>query len=357
MASDTTQTDTTASHAAASGTRVDVKTPEQVAALIKEVDKRHNLKITANEMKIMMAIAANESNFGANAGVSSGNAKGLYQFIPSTWKDNAAKVVKNHPETAAIMNLGRENDYAQVLAMTQLMRDNAAELKAGGMRDPKYADIYTAHHWGASRALKTDDTRIADTVRKYEMDANPAYAQYTFGEFRERYNNAANKNLPRIMAAIEKSDPQMYAQMDATAFSNETSSLGDRLKTDNEREAWFSQKDVDDTLKKIILEFFKSDKYQEEPAEEKSSGILTTIVAAIGGFVAAAFASKAMESNSADNTPAMPSATTSVASLPSLPLKGKLPVAEADAGANHTASTTPTEISTSSGGLGVANNS
>lgn len=341
----------TTEQTASTAHNVDVKTPAQVAALIKMVNEKHTLNIQPDEMKIMMAIVANESNFGKNDGKSSGNAVGLYQFTPSTWNNTVANVIQKHPEAKSIMDLGRENDYAQVLAMTELMRENAAALRAGnGKRsipNPTYADIYTAHHWGSSRALHPDNVAIADVVKDKEIKANPAHANDTFGSFKAKYNKQADKNHERIMDAIAHADPQMYANLDPSLFSSGQKGIGERQTDQKDKDAWFSKTDISDVLKEIMRDFFKSESTPEQtpqvapptPTEEKSSllgGLFKSALTAVAGLGGIALFAKATTHGHDSTSPkiadgisgqTLPTTVTDLASL--APRQGGLEVAAA----------------------------
>lgn len=130
---------------------------------------------------IMLAMAKQESSFNPSAKASTSSAKGLYQFLNSTWGDMVKKYGKSYPE----LNRGQLDPMASALAGALFIKENGAILTKAGIPIDG-TSIYAAHFLGAGGAKKlfsanpnTDATKLmpapAEANRHifYNKDGSP----------------------------------------------------------------------------------------------------------------------------------------------------------------------------------------
>lgn len=98
---------------------------------------------------LMMAMARQESGFRPNADAKTSSAKGLYQFINSTWADMVARYADQYPE----LNAGPYDPQASATAGALFIKENAEVLKKAGIA-LNASNLYTAHFLGAGGARK-----------------------------------------------------------------------------------------------------------------------------------------------------------------------------------------------------------
>ena len=98
-------------------------------------------------------------------------AAGLFQFIPKTWSD----LQKKHPGLG-LTDEGRFDAAESELAMSQLLIDNATTLLRNKV-PVNVETLYTAHHFGDSRASKIwnmpDSASLESVIPQSFRDANP----------------------------------------------------------------------------------------------------------------------------------------------------------------------------------------
>ena len=96
---------------------------------------------------IMMAMAKQESAFNPNAKAGTSSAKGLYQFLDSTWGDMVKKYGSRYPE----LNKGQTDPMASALAGALFIKENGEYLKKAGI-PVDGTSIYAAHFLGPGGA-------------------------------------------------------------------------------------------------------------------------------------------------------------------------------------------------------------
>lgn len=98
---------------------------------------------------IMLAMAQQESGFKAGAKAGTSSAKGLFQFIDSTWKNYVDKFSKIYPE---LLN-GPLDALASAIAGALYIKDNSAILRKNNI-PVTGTTIYAGHFLGAGGAVK-----------------------------------------------------------------------------------------------------------------------------------------------------------------------------------------------------------
>lgn len=100
---------------------------------------------------LMATMAALESNFKGQVKSGSSSATGLYQFIDDTWKTMLAKY---GPKYGLDPNTPATDPRANALLGAEYIRENTEKLEKGLGRKPTDTDIYLAHFFGPTGALK-----------------------------------------------------------------------------------------------------------------------------------------------------------------------------------------------------------
>jgi hypothetical protein len=120
-----------------------IKVPEQTVG---DAIKEASIKVGVDE-SIMLAMAKQESGFnpGAKAGTSS--AKGLFQFIDSTWNSMVSRFGKSFPE----LMKGPYDALASAVAGALYIKENATYLKKNNI-PVTGTNIYASHFLGAGGA-------------------------------------------------------------------------------------------------------------------------------------------------------------------------------------------------------------
>lgn len=128
---------------------------------------------TGVDFNFLLEQARTESSLNPKAQASTSSARGLFQFIDSTWlevvdkhgskhgldaaaasisRDSKGRPVVNDPaQRAAILKL-RDDPYISGLMAGELAQDNAAKLQQELGREAKPAELYMAHFLGAGGA-------------------------------------------------------------------------------------------------------------------------------------------------------------------------------------------------------------
>ncbi|MGA0806175.1 MAG: transglycosylase SLT domain-containing protein [Pseudohongiellaceae bacterium] len=141
--------------------------PEVIPAL------RRASAATGVDFSFLLEQARTESSLNPRARASSSSARGLFQFIDSTWLDvidrhgykhgldaaaagitrdsKGRPVVDDAAKRAEILKL-RDDPYISGLMAAELAQDNAAHLEQELGRDAKPAELYMAHFLGAGGA-------------------------------------------------------------------------------------------------------------------------------------------------------------------------------------------------------------
>ncbi len=178
---------------------------------------------TSTNFGLLMAQAAQESGFNADAQSSTSSAAGLFQFIDSTWLDmvrrfgakygvgqlakqigvsgNGQPFVSDPATRREILDLRRNPTLSAELA-GEYMKHNQTKLEAAHGHPLKPADIYMAHFLGADgataflKAVETKGNTIAANLLPDAAAANKAIFYDASGKPRtvaEIYDSLANK--------------------------------------------------------------------------------------------------------------------------------------------------------------------
>ena len=130
---------------------------------------------------LMLAMARQESSFNPTAKAGTSSAKGLYQFIDSTWGDMLQKYGGQYPE----LDAGPMDPQASAIAGALFIKENADVLKKAGIA-LNAANLYTAHFLGAGGA-RTLLSAPADAIA---ADLLPAAAKANQGIFYDKHGRA-----------------------------------------------------------------------------------------------------------------------------------------------------------------------
>jgi hypothetical protein len=148
---------------------------------------------------LMYAIAKQESGFESNAGAGTSSAKGLFQFISSTWSDTARKYVSKYP----VLRKGPQDPEANALAGALLIKDNSNLLAKNGI-PVNATTIYATHFLGPSggtKLLTSDNNKNAVNLFPQAAHSNP----WIFYESVKRNGkNVPDLSQPRTIGKIKE---------------------------------------------------------------------------------------------------------------------------------------------------------
>lgn len=155
---------------------------KEIQDLIYRTAKRNTAKIRPN---YFLVIAKIESNFDPEAKSPTG-AKGLFQFIGSTWRGYSDS------------NDDIFDPVTNTLAAIRFTEDNLKLLKNRLDRDPELYELYMAHNLGAGGATRLLKASPGEKVSKSLIGSKPVYnpfflinprtkEPYTAAAARERY--------------------------------------------------------------------------------------------------------------------------------------------------------------------------
>lgn len=150
--------------------------------LISEKAAKYNLP-----PELMYKIAGSESGGKANAANPNSSAKGVFQFIDSTWKNMGGKP-------------GEQFDPEQNTELgAKYIRQNAEGLKDAFGRNPTYGEIYAAHHFGLKGAkdLMNLDPRtpMESAVSDLVLKQNPQLRNRTVGQVMAGLNKKTGEGV------------------------------------------------------------------------------------------------------------------------------------------------------------------
>lgn len=122
---------------------------------------------------LMAVIAGVESTFTSDAGASSSSAKGLYQFIDTTWADMLKKYGAKYglTESASVFD-----PRANALMGAEYLKENAINIKNRMGREATDLDLYLSHMLGRNGVinfLKANPNEIAAKVNPSGARSNP----------------------------------------------------------------------------------------------------------------------------------------------------------------------------------------
>jgi len=148
---------------------------------------------------LMYAIAKQESSFESNAGAGTSSAKGLFQFISSTWSDTSRKYVSKYP----VLRKGPQDPEANALAGALLIKDNSNLLAKNGI-PVNATTIYATHFLGPSggtKLLTSDNNKNAVNLFPQAAHSNP----WIFYESVKRNGkNVPDLSQPRTIGKIKE---------------------------------------------------------------------------------------------------------------------------------------------------------
>jgi hypothetical protein len=188
----------------------------------------------------MMTLADVESSLSPVAKASTSSAEGLFQFIDRTWLEilymhgaehgfgaaaAAIRMVDDEPvvadrDRAWVLGLKRD-PYLSALMAGELIRDIRRELQAQGERELSEAELYLAHFFGASSAVRflaaLDETPDASAARLF-----PRAAKANLGLFTEK--NGRKRRPITVAELYDRIDSKIVRRLnsfDKVARTNE----------------------------------------------------------------------------------------------------------------------------------------
>ena len=182
---------------------------------------------------LMYAIARQESGFNPNAKPGTSSAKGLYQFISSTWREMTQKYGKDYP----VLKKGPEDAQASAIAGALFIKENSVIL-AKAKIPVDATSVYAAHFLGPGGA-KTLFT--ADSNRKAAEIMPKAAAANDF-IFYEKTGKSIDKSKPRTVKQVidilfqkvgqyQQKYAEVLQQQDSGTQLAQTSTQNKELKT------------------------------------------------------------------------------------------------------------------------------
>jgi len=152
-------------------------------------------KMAGVDPKLMMTMASIESGFRPQVGAGTSSAKGLYQFINSTWKS----MLKKYGAKYGISPDAHQFDpRANALMGAEFLRENAAHLRKSVGREPTDTDLYMAHFMGAGGAVSA----LRSPAEAIGAQAMPAAASANRNIYFER--DGRPKTMGGVIAHLDK---------------------------------------------------------------------------------------------------------------------------------------------------------
>lgn len=151
-------------------------------------------KMAGVDPGLMATMAGVESTFRGRVSASVGSAKGLYQFMPSTWKEMLKKYGKKYglPEDADILD-----PRANALMGAEYLKENAKGIKQSFGREATDIDLYLSHFLGpgdVKKFLNANPNEIAAKVL-------PAPAKFNEGIFFSKDGKA--RTIAQVHAEVD----------------------------------------------------------------------------------------------------------------------------------------------------------
>jgi len=143
---------------------------------------------------LMAVMAGVESTFRGRAQAAQGSAKGLYQFMPGTWKDMLRKYGKKYglTEDADVLD-----PRANALMGAEYLKENSKGIKQAYGRDATDIDLYLSHFFGPTgvkKFLEANPNEIAAKVL-------PAAAKQNEGIFFSKDGKA--RTIAQVHAEVD----------------------------------------------------------------------------------------------------------------------------------------------------------
>ena len=204
---------------------------------------------TGADFEFLMATAATESGFDPTAQASTSSARGLFQFIESTWlatvrdhgadhglADEAAAIgtspsgtpTVSDPATRARILALRDDPHLNAAMAGELAADNQAVLEQRTTGPVGETELYLAHFLGAGSAAGFLNA-MADDPDQPAADLFPAAARANQAVFYERDGRARSlsdvhgfmdRKMDRVLSSLDSPAPQTHqANRTWTAFT------------------------------------------------------------------------------------------------------------------------------------------
>lgn len=158
--------------------------PGGISDLIQSAAGRYNLPAD-----LMQNIAGAESSGRSDAANPRSSAKGIYQFIDSTW-EGLGGTPGNQFDPQENVELG-----------AKYIRQNAEKLKNDLGRNPTYAETYAAHYFGPGVAKMLSGADPQDPI---EVGLGMFNSPKTVGRILQSNPNLQDKTVGEVLASLEK---------------------------------------------------------------------------------------------------------------------------------------------------------
>lgn len=165
-------------------------------------------KAVGVDPSLMGIMAKIESTFNPNAVNSATNAAGLFQFLPSTWKD----MIRLYADRYGVPKDAKPTDpVAASLFGASYVKWNQEQVEPKIGRPMNATDIYAAHflgHAGAAKLLRSDPNAIAAEVFPKAARSNPAIfyrggSPITIAELYKKLDDKVSGNVPPVDPSLQ----------------------------------------------------------------------------------------------------------------------------------------------------------
>jgi hypothetical protein len=200
--------------------KLDTKNVSDLKVMISDVSKKAGL-----DPDMMLAFAAQESRFDTSAKAGTSGAQGLFQFLPSTWREQLGK----HGDKYGLsLDTPRSNSVAQAQMACEYVKSNLKIIR-NCTPNPDASHVYMTHLLGgegARQILTANDNEIAANVRPSAAKSNynlfydkKTGRALTVGEFKALIKNTLAKRASEFNIAFEgASGPGQSSDTATNAF-------------------------------------------------------------------------------------------------------------------------------------------
>ncbi len=152
-------------------------------------------KMAGVDPGLMLSMCSIVYGFRPMVGAGTSSARGLYQFINSTWKSMLGKYAGKY---GIAPNADQGDAAANALMGAEFLKENAAYLKSKIGRDPTDTELYMAHFMGAGGAVKA----IMSDPNQSGPQAMPAAAKANQSIYYEKGGGA--RTMGGVIAELER---------------------------------------------------------------------------------------------------------------------------------------------------------
>lgn len=159
---------------------------------------------------VMLIFAGMESDFNPSAGAGTSSAKGLFQFIRSTW----AIMVRRYGQKYGIGIGDIMDPFANAVMAALLMKESMVQLKSLGISSPNAVDLYLVHFLGDVAPFYANLDKPGYQIYPKAASSNPSVFRDKSGRprtLREVYQYFAAR-MANVSAGLSASRTQIEVQ-------------------------------------------------------------------------------------------------------------------------------------------------